>query len=137
MGDQKCKECQAPEFELWQGSHHDKAMQEVSDSTVLGSFNNTKFKSQGITSYFFKKGQDFYVNTEGPEGIYEDYKVEYTFGIKPLQQYIVQFPNGHYQCLRTAWDTEKSKWFDLYPDFKIVHSEWLHWSRGGLNWNTM
>ena len=25
----------------------------------------------------------------------------------------------------------------LYPDFKVVHSEWLHWSRGGLNWNTM
>lgn len=61
----------------------------------------------------------------------------YTFGITPLQQYIVQFPNGHYQCLRTAWDSVKNKWFDLYPDFKVVHSEWLHWSRGGLNWNNM
>ena len=137
LGDQKCKECHAPEFKLWQGSHHDKAMQTVSDSTVLGDFNNVKFKSQSVTSFFFKKGEDFFVNTEGPEGTYEDYKIEYVFGIKPLQQYIVQFPNGHYQCLRTAWDTQKNKWFDLYPDFKVVHSEWLHWSRGGLNWNTM
>lgn len=137
LGDQKCKECHASEFKSWQGSHHDKAMQVVSDSTILGNFNNVKFKSQEVTSHFFKKGEDFYVNTEGPEGTYEDYKIEYVFGIKPLQQYIVQFPNGHYQCLRTAWDTEKNKWFDLYPDFKVVHSEWLHWSRGGLNWNTM
>ena len=54
-----------------------------------------------------------------------------------MQQYIVKFPDGHFQCLRTAWDSVNHKWFDLYPDFKVVHSEWLHWSRGGLNWNTM
>lgn len=137
LGDQSCKTCHASQFKLWQGSHHDKAMQVVSDSSILGDFNNVKFKSQGVISHFYKKGADFFVNTEGPEGTYQDYKIVYTFGITPLQQYIVQFPNGHYQCLRTAWDTEKDKWFDLYPDFKVVHSEWLHWSRGGLNWNNM
>ncbi|WP_372753193.1 tetratricopeptide repeat protein [Mariniflexile sp.] len=137
LGDQKCKECHQQEFKEWQGSHHDKAMEEATSSSVLADFNNTTFKSQGVTSRFYKKGDDFYVNTEGPDGEYHEYKVIYTFGITPLQQYIVQFPNGHYQCLRTAWDTEKNKWFDLYPDFKVVHSEWLHWSRGGLKWNTM
>ncbi|MDC1276816.1 cytochrome c family protein [Algibacter sp.] len=45
LGDQKCKECHNPEFKLWQGSHHDKAMQTVSGSSVLGDFNNTKSKS--------------------------------------------------------------------------------------------
>ncbi|OEJ98820.1 hypothetical protein A8C32_06435 [Flavivirga aquatica] len=137
LGDNNCKECHAAEFKTWEGSHHDKAMQEVSDSSVLGDFNNVKFSSQGVSSHFFKKENDYYVNTEGPEGENHNYKIEYVFGVKPLQQYIVKFPNGHYQCLRTAWDTEKEKWFDLYPNFKVVHSEWLHWSRGGLNWNTM
>ncbi len=137
VGDQKCKSCHNSEYQLWKGSHHDKAMQIATDSNILGDFDNTTFKSQGISSRFFKKDNDFYVNTEGRDGEYNDYKIEYTFGIKPLQQYIVKFPDGHYQCLRTAWDTEKNKWFDLYPDFKVVHSEWLHWSRGGLNWNTM
>jgi len=112
-------------------------MQTVSDSSILGNFNNITFKSQGVTSHFFKNGDDYVVNTEGPDGNYYDYKIEYTFGITPLQQYIVKFPDGHFQCLRTAWDSVKNKWFDLYPDFKVVHSEWLHWSRGGLNWNTM
>ncbi len=137
LGDNNCKECHKDQFKDWQGSHHDKAMQIADSISVLAGFKGEKFTSQGITSYFYKKDTDFYVNTEGPDGKYHDYKVIYTFGVTPLQQYIVQFPNGHYQCLRTAWDSIENKWFDLYPDFKVVHSEWLHWSRGGLNWNNM
>jgi tetratricopeptide (TPR) repeat protein len=137
LGDQNCKTCHLNEFKAWKGSHHDKAMQEASEAAILANFNNTSFKSQGVTSKFFKRGIDYFVNTEGPDGEYHDFKIEYTFGVTPLQQYIVKFPDGHYQCLRTAWDSEKNKWFDLYPDFKVVHSEWLHWSRGGLKWNTM
>jgi predicted CXXCH cytochrome family protein len=137
LGDDTCKSCHDAQFKDWKGSHHDKAMKIANAVTVLGDFDNTTFKSQGITSKFYKKDGVFYVNTEGRDGQYHDYKIEYTFGVEPLQQYIVKFPDGHYQCLRTAWDTKKNKWFDLYPDFKVVHSEWLHWSRGGLNWNTM
>ncbi|WP_242132955.1 tetratricopeptide repeat protein [Aestuariivivens marinum] len=137
LGDATCKTCHAKEHDYWKGSHHDKAMQIALDTTILGDFNNVKFTSQGITSRFFKKDNEYFVNTEGPDGKYHDYRIVYTFGVSPLQQYIVKFPNGHYQCLRTAWDTQEKKWFDLYPDFKVVHSEWLHWSRGGLNWNTM
>ncbi len=137
LGDNNCKECHQEQYKDWKGSHHDKAMQLADSTSILGNFNDATFISQGVTSNFFKKDADFYVNTEGPDGEYHDYKIVYTFGITPLQQYIVKFPNGHFQCLRTAWDPIKNKWFDLYPDFKVVHSEWLHWSRGGLNWNNM
>ncbi|MGB5665563.1 MAG: tetratricopeptide repeat protein [Maribacter sp.] len=137
MGDNTCKKCHEQQYSDWKGSHHDKAMQLANRNTILAPFKGEKFTSQGITSNFFSIGAGFYVNTEGPDGKDHDYQIVYTFGITPLQQYIVEFPDGRYQCLRTAWDTEKNKWFDLYPDFKVVHSEWLHWSRGGLNWNTM
>jgi len=137
LGDKNCKECHQKEFDQWQGSHHDKAMQVADSVSVLADFNDKTFTSQGVTSRFFKEGNNFFVNTEGPDGKYHDYKIIYTFGVTPLQQYIVKFPDGHYQCLRTAWDTVENKWFDLYPDFKVVHGEWLHWSRGALNWNNM
>ncbi|WP_152286111.1 tetratricopeptide repeat protein [Flavicella marina] len=137
LGDKTCKECHQNQFEKWQGSHHDKSMDVATKQTVLADFNGEVFKSQGVTNRFFQKNGNFYANTEGPDGKNHDYKIVYVFGVTPLQQYIVQFPNGHYQCLRTAWDSVKNKWFDLYPDFKVVHSEWLHWSRGGLNWNNM
>src|SRR5690606_38120618 len=71
------------------------------------------------------------------DGVYCDVKIAYTFGVEPLQQYIAAFPNGRMQCLRTAWNTVEKRWFDLYPDDKIDPGEWLHWSQGGLNWNTM
>ncbi len=137
VGSQKCKECHPDQFKDWEGSHHDKSMQKASRKSILAPFKGEIYNSQGVTSTFFQKDGKFYANTEGRDGQNHDFEIIYTFGVTPLQQYIVLFPDGHYQCLRTAYDTVKEKWYDLYPDFKVVHSEWLHWSRGGLNWNTM
>ncbi|MDO6736672.1 tetratricopeptide repeat protein [Wenyingzhuangia sp. 2_MG-2023] len=137
VGSKKCAECHPDQFKDWEGSHHDKSMQKASRESILAPFDGEVFKSQGVTSTFFQKDGKFYANTEGRDGKNHDFEIIYTFGFTPLQQYIVLFPDGHYQCLRTAYDTVKNKWFDLYPDFKVVHGEWLHWSRGGLNWNTM
>ncbi|MGY5355305.1 tetratricopeptide repeat protein [Wenyingzhuangia sp. IMCC45467] len=137
VGSQKCKECHPNQFKYWEGSDHDKSMQKANRQSIVAPFNGEVYKSQGVTSTFFQKEGKFYVNTEGRDGNNHDFEIIYTFGLTPLQQYIVLFPDGHYQCLRTAFDVQKNKWFDLYPDFKVVHKEWLHWSRGGLNWNTM
>ena len=136
VGSENCQECHTAEYDDWNGSHHDDAMMIADQNSVLAEFNTT-FTSQGVTSTFYTKEDGFYVNTEGPGGEYTDFKIIYTFGIEPLQQYIVAFPDGRYQCLRTAWDTEKEVWFDLYPDMKLVHDEWIHWTKGGLNWNIM
>lgn len=136
VGSESCKSCHEQEYDDWEGSHHDKAMMDADAVSVLADFNTT-FTSQGVTSKFYTKDDKYYVNTEGPDGAYYDYEIIYTFGITPLQQYIVEFPDGKFQCLRTAWDTEKKLWFDLYPDMKLVHDEWIHWTKGGLNWNIM
>ena len=137
QGDQSCKSCHQEEFEQWLGSHHDLAMQEVTEQTVLGDFNDVSFSSNGVTSRFFKKGSKFFVNTEGPDGAYEDFEIEYTFGVEPLQQYLIRFPGGRMQCLLIAWDTEKNKWFDLMPEERLKTDDWLHWTKGSMTWNTM
>lgn len=137
LGDENCKACHQSEFKDWQGSHHDKAMQIADTTSVLADFNGETFTSQEVTSRFYKKDGVYYVNTEGPDGVYQDFKIVYTYGITPLQQYIVQFPDGAFQCLSTAWDSVENKWFNLFPDFRVVHEEWLHWTNKGLNWNTM
>jgi hypothetical protein len=109
----------------------------IADSlSVLANFSNSSFTSNNIKSTFFKIGNEYFVNTQGQDGEYHDYKIEYTFGVTPLQQYIVQFPNGKYQCLQTAWNTEGNKWFDLQPDLDIQADEWIHWTGGGLRWNS-
>ncbi len=50
-----------------------------------------------------------------------DYRIAYTFGWFPLQQYLVQFPGGKLQALGIAWDGRTLEeggqgWFHLYPD---------------------
>jgi tetratricopeptide (TPR) repeat protein len=137
VGGNSCKSCHEEEYALWENSHHDQAMKIADSSSVLANFNNTTFTHKGVKSSFFKKDGHFYVNTEGPDGNYYDYKIIYTFGVTPLQQYIVQFPNGKYQCLMTAWDSVKNKWFHLQPDLDIAHTEWMHWTGGSMNWNNM
>jgi tetratricopeptide (TPR) repeat protein len=137
VGSESCKSCHENEYALWKNSHHDQAMKIADSTSILANFNNTTFTHNNVTSTFFKKNGDFYVNTTDENGDYRDYKIIYTFGFTPLQQYIVQFPNGEYNCLLTAWDSIENKWFHLLPDLDIAHDEWINWTGGSQRWNTM
>ena len=137
VGDAKCQGCHAKEYALWQGSDHYRAMLPANDTTVLGDFNNTSYTADGVTSRFFRRDGKYYINTEGPDGKNQDFEVLYTFGHRPLQQYLVAFPKGMMQVPRVSWDVNKKRWFHQYADQNINHKDWLHWTGGGQNWNTM
>lgn len=132
-----CAECHATEADAWRGSHHDLAMQPADASTVLGDFDDTCFEVHGLTTRFFQKDDGYWVNTEGPDGELHDYPISYTFGVEPLQQYLVEFPGGRLQCLTVAWDTEAERWFTLYPDERFPPNDALHWTGRYQNWNLM
>ncbi len=104
-----CAECHQKETDEWSGSHHDLAMQVATEKTVLADFNNTSFKYFGVTSRFFKKDGKFFVYSDGPDGQMADFEVKYTFGVEPLQQYLVEFPGGRLQSLTIAWDTQRKR----------------------------
>ncbi len=137
-----CATCHKTQLNQWQGSHHDLAMKHATPSTVLADFNDTSFTYFDITSTFFKKDKKYFVTTDGPNGELETYEIKYTFGVYPLQQYLVEFPNGHYQSLSIAWDSRSieedgQRWFHLYPDDQIKHGSSLHWTGLDQNWNYM
>ena len=136
-GSSKCKVCHEKEYNDWMGSDHQLAMQKADSASVLGNFNDVHFTSKGVNYHFFKKDSLYFVNTEGDDGKYHNYKIKNTFGYYPLQQYIVQFPKGNEQCLLAAWDSKDNKWFDLQPKLKTNHDEWMHWTGGSMTWNNM
>ena len=107
------------------------------DTTVLGDFNNIEFSADG-DSYLFHKDDSLYrvTSTDGL-GNKKEYTIAYTFGVTPLQQYLIKFPDGKYQTLRATWDTEKKEWFNQYAGQAIPDGDWLHWTEGGQRWNTM
>ena len=63
----------------------------ATDDTVLGDFNNVEFTQHGLTSRMYRDGKKFMIRTEGPDGQLADFEIKYTFGIRPLQQYMVEF----------------------------------------------
>jgi Tfp pilus assembly protein PilF len=137
MGSSSCAACHSREYEGWKGSHHDNAMDTASDKTVLGDFNNALFTNNGVTSRFYKKGERFFVYTQGEEGKMKEYEITYTFGFFPLQQYLVPFDGGRLQCLPIAWDTREKRWYDLNQGTRITPDDWLYWTNAGQNWNGM
>ena len=137
VGSKTCIACHKEQFKAWQGSHHDLAMQIANDSTVLGNFDNVKIKIDGVAYFFFKKNEDFIVRITEIDATVNEYKIAYTFGVTPLQQYLVDFDKGKKQVLRITWDVIKKKWYHQYKGDTIEPHDWLHWTRGAQNWNTM
>ncbi|MEO2177633.1 MAG: cytochrome c3 family protein, partial [bacterium] len=137
VGRKQCIDCHSSAYEKWLGSDHDEAMAAATEQTVLGDFNDALFEHGGIISRFYRKGDRYFVYTEGPGGEMAEFEVRYTFGVEPLQQYLIPFPGGRLQALPIAWDVEELRWFFLYPDTVIAPDDWLHWTRNGQNWNGM
>ncbi len=137
VGRQDCLPCHKQAADAWTGSDHDLAMDLALPETVLGDFNNSTFVSNGETTLFFRQDRKYMVRTEGPDGQATDFEVTHVFGFEPLQQYLVPFPGGRLQCLDIAWDTEEGRWFDLAAGPDPPPGDWLHWTRGGQNWNGM
>ena len=141
VGEDRCAQCHEQEAALWRNSHHDLAMTVATDQTVLGDFDNAEFSAHGVTSHFSRKGNGFVVRTDGADGKLHDYAIRYTFGWYPLQQYLVEFPQGRLQTLGIAWDTRPAqeggqRWFHLYPDEEAMdHSHPLHWTGREQTWN--
>jgi tetratricopeptide (TPR) repeat protein len=140
-GGNACIECHQKEYRLWKGSDHDRAMAVASDTSVVGNFNNAEFTFNGKTSKFYKRSGKFYVFTEGVGGKMEEYPISHTFGIRPLQQYLIPFENGKYQCLPIAWNTITKKWFHMagmvYQPEDLKPDNWLYWTNQAQNWNSM
>jgi Cytochrome c554 and c-prime len=142
VGSSACASCHGKETAEWQESQHHDAMARASEQSVLGNFNNAKFTYARITSTFFKRDGKFFVNTDGQDGKLRDYEIKYTFGVMPLQQYLIEFPDGRLQALSIAWDARPKteggqRWFHLYPNERITYDDELHWTRPSQNWNFM
>jgi Tfp pilus assembly protein PilF len=136
-GSRACMDCHKAEYEKWEGSHHQLAMAVATDKAVLGDFNAASFDYFGVSSRFYRKNGKFFVHTQGPEGKMDDFEITHTFGVYPLQQYLVPFSGGRLQCLPIAWDARENRWFHLNPDKPISPDDWLYWTNAGQNWNGM
>jgi tetratricopeptide (TPR) repeat protein len=142
VGRAACADCHPTETAAWKGSDHDLAMQIPDDTTVVGDFSGATFEHFGVVSTFTRRDGKYFVTTDGPDGKPADFEVAYTFGVHPLQQYLLRLANGRLQALDVCWDARPKeqggqRWFHLYPNEAIPAGDVLHWTGPAQNWNHM
>jgi Flp pilus assembly protein TadD len=142
VGAERCGSCHAAQLAAWHGSHHDLAMQEAGAASVLGDFDDAKLTQAGVTTRFFRRDGRPFVRTQGPDGRPGDFEVRWTFGVSPLQQYLVELAGGRVQALGVAWDTRPreaggQRWLHLFPEDGLRAGDPLHWAGPQQSWNYM
>lgn len=145
VGRQSCAACHQQQHESFLTSHHHHALAAANAQTVLGNFDNQTLEHDGITSRFFRRGDQFLVTTQGPDGALAEFQVRFVLAYHPLQQYMVSLTNetretrgslaengrsstgdlidplanpglGALQVLRLCWDVENKQWYYLRPE---------------------
>jgi tetratricopeptide (TPR) repeat protein len=145
VGSESCAGCHAGEHERWMRSHHRAAMQVATPDTVLGDFDDARHTHEGVTSRFFRRDGDYFVETDAADGSLQTFRISHTFGVDPLQQYLIEFPDGRRQALSVSWDARPAseggqRWYHLYPEpvdgASVDHRHPLHWTGPLFNWNS-
>lgn len=140
--DKTCVGCHSDTVKEWATSHHAKAMQIANESSVLGDFADVSIEHHGQSAKFSRAGDSFQVSVQDEGHTADKYTIAYTFGITPLQQYLVETASGQFQVLPFAWDSRDKaeggqRWFHIYPDEQLPPGDRLHWKQPLQNWNGM
>ena len=142
VGTSACASCHVAENTQWSRSQHGVAMAAANERTVLGNFNDARVDYAGTTTRFYRRDGKYFVHTDGADGRLADFEVQYTFGVQPLQQYLIALPQGRLQAFSIAWDTRPTeahgqRWLPMRPGERVTHTDELHWTQPSQNWNYM
>ena len=87
-------------------------MREANANSVLGDFGGeagVEFEHYGEKTRFFQRDQQYWVSTQNSEGKEQTFRVDYTFGFYPLQQYLLDVGEGRLQALSVSWDSRSKE----------------------------
>ncbi|GLR72900.1 cytochrome c3 family protein [Agaribacter marinus] len=163
-----CASCHQAQATNWATSHHAQSMMPLTPKSVKGAFgsqsNPVTASHMGLSASFYSSRKpdtpndlkDYFL-TLTRNGKTSTFKASYTFGVTPLQQYLVEVESkipinaslkrkdntGHrYQVFPFAWDSRPKseggqRWFTQYIDEDIKPNDRLHWQQPLQNWNGM
>lgn len=137
VGSTQCSNCHNKEFSNWSSSHHKNAMSAL-DGQNLPHFDGKEIHFQNRTIAFYQKNGAHYL-TEQIDGLpTKQFRVLFSLGFYPLQQYVIDTGKGHMQMLDIAWDTRQQseggqRWFMVDIN---QNNQSLSWHGSLMNWNS-
>lgn len=134
-----CAGCHTDEFEEWNKSQHAAAMAPATPDTVSGDFSGVTYSDDEL-DVRFSRDTDAYVIRVTENEKTQEWKVGYTFGVYPLQQYLIDTGDGRLQAFNIAWDSRDvsdggQRWFRLDEPGENHPGDAMHWTGIYQNWN--
>ena len=129
---ENCLTCHEQKYKSWEHTYHSKMTQEATPAAVTGDFEkNNTFEYLGVKTKMERRGNEFFMNFDYPDGKKESDKIYRTVGSRRMQQYVTR-QNGQYTRLPVAYDLLNQRWMSLngsffYPDsdnFSQHRSTW-------------
>lgn len=164
VGSDRCSSCHQSEYAQWQQSHHHHAMAKPNSDSVLGDFNAVQLDYRGgkvrfetqlakplesaphsqeviVPEYFITIVPDLQAPAKEVPDRPERYRVKFTFGFYPLQQYLLETEAGALQVFEMAWDTRPKaeggqRWFNLLANESSQEDNAFFWKHYFQNWNS-
>jgi predicted CXXCH cytochrome family protein len=113
---ESCRRCHDDHYRTWSRTFHRTMTQEAGPESVLGDFDDATYLYDGVRSRFTREGNAFFIETLGPEGRLERYRVARTIGSRRIQQYAAKI-GDRYIRLPVGWNVEERRWFHLNGAF--------------------
>ncbi len=132
VGSTTCADCHQAAYQQWQNSHHDLALQVAAPETMLAN-RDADIEDTLITAS--DSTLEFHTPADGPA-----LAPRFTFGIEPLQQYVLDGGNGTWQTHPIAWDSRAEedggqRWFNLH-ETSYPPGDPMHWQGRANRWNS-
>lgn len=95
VGAEKCKKCHIDIYYGWKSTLHPYKFQRISSDNVAGDFSeNNSLEIGGNKTSAYKKNNNYYIETTGPDNKVHSYKIYYIIGGFWKQLYVTEFSNG-------------------------------------------
>jgi predicted CXXCH cytochrome family protein len=129
---ENCLACHTDHYASWRRTHHGRMTQNISPQTVQGDFEkNNIFEYAGVKAKMERRGNEFFMSFQYPDGKVETNKIERTVGSRRIEQYVTK-RSGQYFRLPVAYDLMQRRWMSLngsffYPDGGDFNQHTAQW----------
>lgn len=143
-GSESCKECHEKFYELWEPSHHGKAMEPMNAAYLQGKHLSLseEFALEG-KKYKMEMGDSTMKMLEIDGQNVKEYPVSWALGGKNVSYYLTELDNGMLQTIPLAYDHNKKIWYNNpesavrhFPDHNMPADEALPWKDRMYTFNT-
>jgi predicted CXXCH cytochrome family protein len=117
IASENCLACHSDHYASWRRTHHGRMTQNISPQTVQGDFEkNNSYEYAGVKAKMERRGNEFFMSFQYPDGKSETNKIERTVGSRRIEQYVTK-RSGQYFRLPIAYDLMQHRWMSLNGSF--------------------